>query len=75
MPQEARGRNPSLDGGLLPPENSIMTAKKTLSEERKQRLAKALKRNIARRKAGAAGGSKPAPDAPRPPRDDKSCPN
>ena len=52
-----------------------MTAKKTSSEDRKERLAKALKRNIAKRKAEARREPKPAPDAPKPPSDDKSCPN
>jgi hypothetical protein len=51
-----------------------MTSRKTNSEERKERLARALKRNIARRKAqprpprGAANAAKPPPD-------DKGCPN
>ena len=52
-----------------------MTAKKTSSEERKERLAKALKRNIARRKAQPTREPKPATNAPKPPSDDKSCPN
>jgi hypothetical protein len=52
-----------------------MTRKTTRSEERKERLAKALKRNIARRKAQPARGLKAAPDAAKPPPNDKSCPN
>jgi hypothetical protein len=51
-----------------------MTAKKTSSEERKDRLAKALKRNIARRKA-KAGPPKTAATAPKKPPDDNGCPN
>jgi hypothetical protein len=51
-----------------------MTAKKTSSEQRRERLAKALKRNIARRKA-MPKEPKTASEAPKPPSDDKSCPN
>jgi hypothetical protein len=51
-----------------------MTVKKTPSEERKDRLAKALKRNIARRKA-KAGPPKTAATAPKKPPDDNGCPN
>ena len=69
------GATPSLDGGRVRPENCGMTAKKTSSEERKERLARALKRNIARRKAQAGSRPKPAADAAKPPSDDKSCPN
>ena len=51
-----------------------MTGRKTTSEERKERLAKALKRNIARRKEQGRD-RKPAAKAPKPPPDDKGCPN
>jgi hypothetical protein len=55
-------------------ENRGMTSRKTSSEERKQRLAKALKRNIARRKAQARP-PRVAAAATKPPPDDKGCPN
>jgi len=58
----------------MPTENQRMTAKKTSSDERKERLAKALKRNIARRKAQAKP-PKTATAAPKPPPDDNGCPN
>jgi hypothetical protein len=51
-----------------------MTTKKTVSEERRERLAKALKRNIARRKAQASP-PKTAATAPKKPPDDNGCPN
>ena len=58
----------------MPLENNAMTAKKTSAEERKDRLAKALKRNIARRKAQASPPKTAAP-APKKPPDDNGCPN
>ena len=51
-----------------------MTARKTRSDERKERLAKALKRNIAKRKAQAKP-AKTATAGPKPPADDNGCPN
>jgi len=44
---------PSLDGGGRTPRILSMTAKKSSADARRQRLAKALKANIARRKAKA----------------------
>jgi hypothetical protein len=44
---------PSLDGRRLSAENHIMTAPKKPADPKKQRLAKALKANIAKRKAQA----------------------
>jgi hypothetical protein len=55
-------------------ENPGMTSRKISSEERKERLAKALKRNIARRKAQAKPPRVGAVATKRPP-DDKGCPN
>ena len=51
-----------------------MSHKKTQSEERKERLAKALKRNIALRKAEARPPARDA-DTADPPPDDNGCPN
>jgi hypothetical protein len=51
-----------------------MTGRKTTSEERKERLARALKRNIARRKEQGKD-RKPAANSPDPPPDDNGCPN
>ena len=51
MPQEPRLRNPSLDGGRTNFQFLCMSAKKETAEARKLRLAKALKANIAKRKA------------------------
>jgi len=51
-----------------------MTGRKTTSEERKERLARALKRNIARRKEQGRD-RKPAANPPDPPPDDNGCPN
>jgi len=52
-----------------------MASEKTSSEQRKERLAKALKGNIAKRKdaakARAAAGSEPPANPP----DDEGCPN
>jgi hypothetical protein len=52
-----------------------MSSKKTSSEQRKERLAKALKSNIAKRKKGRAEQRKIAPDAPKTPPDDNGCRN
>jgi hypothetical protein len=52
-----------------------MTSEKTSSEQRKERLAKALKENIARRKQAARARAAAAPEPPADPPDDKGCPN
>ena len=67
------GATPSLDARQVTAENRKMTGRKTTSEERKERLAKALKRNIARRKE--QGRDRKPANAPKPPPDDKGCPN
>ena len=74
MPQAGAWRNPSLDGGRGPPENGTMASEKTSSEQRKERLARALKANIAKRKAEAKA-RKSATTAPETPPDEDSCPN
>ncbi|MCA3575385.1 MAG: hypothetical protein IOC86_15815 [Aestuariivirga sp.] len=51
-----------------------MSSAKTSSEQRRERLARALKANIARRKA-AAEPARPAAGAPPPPPEDEGCPN
>jgi len=51
-----------------------MVSSKTSSEQRRERLAKALKANIAKRK-GEATARKAATDAPEAPPDDNGCPN
>jgi hypothetical protein len=51
-----------------------MSSAKTSSEQRRERLARALKANIARRKE-AALPRKPAAEAPEPPPEDEGCPN
>jgi hypothetical protein len=51
-----------------------MTSKKTSAEQRRERLAAALKRNIARRK-GQKKADKTATPAPKTPPDDNGCPN
>ncbi len=51
-----------------------MTGEKTSSEARKERLAKALKANISKRKEQAKT-RKNATNAPEPPETDSSCPN
>jgi ribosomal protein L39E len=51
-----------------------MAARKTSSDARKERLAKALKANLARRK-GQAKTRKSAAVAPKTPPDDNGCPN
>ena len=65
---------PSLDARRVRAENRKMTGRKTTSEERKERLARALKRNIARRKEQGKD-RKPAANPPDPPPDDNGCPN
>jgi len=51
-----------------------MSQRKTEAEQRQERLAKALKRNIALRKAGAKpAGTAGEPPEPQP--DDNGCPN
>ena len=55
-----------------------MAAEKPTSDARKQRLAKALKANIAKRKAQAraqADARRAGEDAPLPPPDEDGCPN
>jgi hypothetical protein len=55
-----------------------MAGEKPASDARKQRLAKALKANIARRKAQARAqdGARPAGETgPEPPPDEDGCPN
>ena len=55
-----------------------MAGEKSASDVRKARLAKALKANIARRKAQARAqdGTRPAgKTAPEPPPDEDGCPN
>jgi|LauGreDrversion4_2_1035121.scaffolds.fasta_scaffold457044_1 hypothetical protein len=51
-----------------------MTGMKTTSEKRKERLAQALKRNIALRKAQDKDRKPPA-NGTEPPADDNGCPN
>ena len=63
-----------MTAGALGPKISPMSSKKTSSDARRERLAKALKDNIAKRKAQAKE-RRPAPAAPRGPDDDKGCPN
>jgi len=55
-------------------ENRKMTGMKTTSEKRKERLAQALKRNIALRKAQDKDRKPPA-NGTKPPPDDNGCPN
>ena len=67
-----------LDLCLARSENPVMAGEKSSSDARKQRLAKALKANIARRKAQsrAQDGARPAGEtAPEPPPDEDGCPN
>ncbi len=51
-----------------------MAGGKPTSDQRQERLAKALKANLARRKAQAKTRT-PAPEAAKTPPDDDSCPN
>ena len=51
-----------------------MAAEKSSSDARQQRLAKALKANIAKRKAQAKARAA-EDDSPQPPADEDSCPN
>ena len=55
-----------------------MAGEKSSSDARKQRLAKALKANIARRKAQSRaqdGARRAGETAPEPPPDEDGCPN
>ena len=81
----AGGRTHATGGGLTQPRRLTggryarktpgMAAEKTRSEQRKERLAKALKANIARRKDAARARGAEAPETAEPPPDDKGCPN
>jgi hypothetical protein len=68
------GATPSLDGRAGVIGNWGMSSKQTSAEERKARLAKALKRNIARRKAPAKPKSPPV-EKDGPPPEENGCPN
>jgi hypothetical protein len=79
MPQAAGQRNPDpLTGGAGLFENPAMAEKETRPDARKARLARALKANIARRKAQAKDRQeKPQPPEPpsEPPPEEDHCRN
>ena len=60
---------PSLDGFGQEAENIWMTQQKTAQEQRKERLAKALKANMAKRKAQAKTRVQAQPPAEKPQKD------
>ncbi len=62
-----RFATPSLDGGAARAENSVMSEQKQAQERRKQRLAKALKANMAKRKAQARAKTAAIPPSPEKP--------
>ena len=69
---------PSLDDWTLRPEKPVMAGEKPSSDARRQRLAKALKANIAKRKAQARALDQARAEAagpPAPPGDKDGCPN
>ena len=67
-----------LDGWPVRAENPAMAGEKSSSDARKARLAKALKANIAKRKAQARALDQARAEAagpPAPPGDKDGCPN
>jgi hypothetical protein len=75
MPQAADLRNPvCLTAGGPGPKTPLMSGEEDDRERRKERLARALRANLARRKEQARR-RKPDADAPEKPDSENGCPN